>query len=61
MKILPDGTLYLDAGETIPYQCPICKTYIAFKEADRMTCDTCGYSSDSESFSDVRFTLTKPN
>lgn len=60
MKIMQDGTLYLDAGEQIPYQCPICKTYIAFKEADRVTCD-CGFTADSEAFSDVRFILTKPN
>jgi hypothetical protein len=54
MKILDDGTLYLEKGEPFPFKCPECGTlnpYVA--NIARIVCDSCGLIGTPEDFSDL--------
>ncbi len=53
MRRLPNGMLYFEKGETIPFICPQCHMIVQF-DANPMLfmikCPACGYMGDREEF-----------
>lgn len=69
VKILPDGTVerepdgsvYLDKGDKIPFRCPECGVLFPFAEATIVTCPKCGVVGAPNDFSNVEFEYHPPN
>ena len=57
MKVLDDGSGYLEAGEKIPLKCPACGTYIIYSDDIAIVCPSCGHRDSHEEFADVKFVM----
>lgn len=60
MKVLDDGSVYLEKGELVPYRCD-CGNYIQTKEPV-VHCDKCGLDHDAAELADrMVFRRENPN
>lgn len=57
MKILADGSLYVEKGEPMPFKCPECGTYAPWVLCAQIICDGCGLIGTPEDFSEVTYEM----
>lgn len=57
----PDGHVYLEQGDKVPFSCPGCKSLFPFSAADVIICPKCGERGDTEHFSEIGFQYMPPN
>lgn len=57
---LPGGSVWLDAGERCPFQCPHCKDFIEWKDVKEIKCEACGHFGTVDQFSMVGFEYARP-
>ncbi len=62
MEFLSNGSFYLSRGELAPFMCPNCRSPIPYRETtDLLTCPVCKFEGEIEDFSNVEWSLQRPN
>ena len=57
MKILDDGSVYIEKGESFPFKCPACGKFIPFEAAAVEVICACGFHGDVKEFSEVEYKI----
>jgi DNA-directed RNA polymerase subunit RPC12/RpoP len=58
----PDGSVFLCAGEPVPFICPKCLKATPYdKNATEVTCAECGHKAHVDEFTEILLTIHRPN